>query len=228
MKKIFTTTLLCAICTFTFAQTKIGVKAGVTLPTMSSYSTAQSFDGPSEYNFKSTVSFYVGGTIDYPISERFALQPGLTLIGKGGKTEVFESNFEPKNLFSFQGTYELSTMYLEVPVNAMFNFNLGAGKIFFGVGPYYAFAISGKAKRNGMATSSSITTISSKQDVEFGSNKDYKTGDFGLNFLAGYQLKSGFNIHAGYGLGLTNIDTDGFNETSLKNRVFSVGLGFSF
>ncbi|RZJ74951.1 MAG: PorT family protein [Flavobacterium sp.] len=228
MKKILTTTLLCAIGMFSFAQTKIGIKAGVTLPTMSSHSTAEIFDGPPEYNFKSNTSFYIGGTIDFPISKSFAIQPGLTLTGKGGKTEIFESNFEPNNLITFQGTYKLSTMYLEVPVNAVFNFDLGTGKIFFGAGPYYAIAISGEAKRSGIARFGSITTISSKQDLEFGSNKDYKRGDFGLNFLAGYQLKSGFNIHTGYGLGLTSIDTDGFDETSLKNRLFSVGLGFSF
>ena len=228
MKKIFTTTLFCAIGMFSFAQIKIGVKAGVTIPTMSSYSTAQIFDGPPEYDFKSNASFYVGGTIDFSISKIFTIQPGLTLTGKGGKTEVFESNFEPNNLFSFQGTHKLSTMYLELPVNAVFNYELGSGRMFFGAGPYYAVAISGEARRNGIATSSSITTISSKQDVEFGSNKDYRRGDFGLNFLAGYRLTNGFNIHAGYGLGLSSIDTDDIDETSLKNRVLSVGIGFSF
>jgi len=230
MKKIISTTLLCALSIFTFAQTKIGVKAGVTFPTMSSSSTAEIFDGPPEYQFKSNVSFYIGGTIDFAITQKFAIQPGLTLVGKGGKTEVYESNFEPNNLSVFQGTYKLSTMYLEIPVNAVFNFDLGPGKIFFGAGPYYAIAISGKIKKNGTAiqgNSSATTTISSSRDVEFGSSKDYRRGDFGLNFLAGYQLKNGFNIHAGYGFGLSSIDNDGFDESSLKNCVLSVGIGFS-
>ncbi|WP_316797020.1 porin family protein [Pedobacter agri] len=229
MKKIFISTLFCSLGLCSFAQNKIGIKAGLTFPTMSSYSEAEAFDGPPEYDFKSNVSFYVGGTIDFRVSDGFTIQPGLTLIGKGGKTEIYESNFEPTHLYAFSGTYKLETMNLELPVNAVFNFNLGNGKLFLGGGPYYAVAISGKEKRNGMLTVGDARSVeSSERKVEFGNDKDYKRGDFGLNFLAGYELKNGINIHAGYGLGISSIDTDGFNDSSLKNRVLSVGVGFSF
>ncbi|MDQ1149168.1 hypothetical protein [Sphingobacterium zeae] len=52
--------------------------------------------------------------------------------------------------------------------------------------------------------------------------------DAGLNLLGGYKLTNGFLINAGYGLGLTNIAKESFDGESVKNRVFSVGVGYQF
>jgi len=233
MKKTIITALLLAFGIISFAQTKqikFGVKAGVTLPTMSSTSEAQAYDGPSDYDFKTNTSFYVGGIIDIPVSRTFSIQPGITLLGKGGKAQVYFSNFEPgPGLYIYEGSYKLSTMYLEVPVNAVFNFNVGRGNVFFGGGPSYGFAISGKINTDGTVTNGSGKSNQSiERDAEFGTNKDFKRGDFGVGFLAGYQLNSGLNLHAGYSLGLSNIDSDAFQDTKLTNRVLSLGIGFSF
>lgn len=182
---------------------KFGVKAGVTFPTMS-------ISDDTEGLAKSTTGFYVGGTVDFGLSGMFSLQPGLTLSNKGFK--VGEDG----------GTLTTNLMYIEVPVNAVVNFPVGDGKVFVGAGPYYGMAISGKHKLKG---TSEGTTVSMSEDVEFGSDGSFKRGDFGVNFLAGYQLGNGFNIHAGYGLGLSNVAQ---NPGDAKNRVLSVGLGFSF
>lgn len=44
---------------------------------------------------------------------------------------------------------------------------------------------------------------------------------------AGFQLINGLNIHAGYGLGLKTITGQSINYYQEKNRVLSVGFGFS-
>jgi hypothetical protein len=65
-----------------------------------------------------------------------------------------------------------------------------------------------------------------ERDLNFGSNEndDLKRTDFGINFLAGYQLTNGFQINAGYGLGLTNLAPA--SGDMAKNRIWSVGIGF--
>ncbi len=210
-------------------QVKFGLKAGVTFPTIAAKGGASAYDGPEPSDYSSTTSFYLGGTINLPLSNVFSIQPGLSLIGKGANAKYYNSNFEPgTNLFIFQGSYKLNTMYLEVPVNAVFNVNIGSGKIFFGGGPYYGLAVSGKIKSVGTAIRNGNTVDDSRDfDIDFGTDGMFKRGDFGLNFLAGYQLKNDFNIHAGYGLGLTTITGENIRFYQEKNRVLSVGVGYS-
>ncbi|GGI24056.1 hypothetical protein [Pedobacter mendelii] len=44
---------------------KVGSKAGVSLPVMSSSSDAQVYYSPPEYDFKTNTSFYLGSTVDF-------------------------------------------------------------------------------------------------------------------------------------------------------------------
>jgi Outer membrane protein beta-barrel domain len=190
-----------------------GIKAGVAFPnmTISSSSTSVSFD--------TKTSFYVGGTAEFVVSDVISIQPGLTFISKGTKFNSDSFAFEDSDFGSTEKV-TLNFNYLELPVNVLANFKLnGSGKIFVGAGPYFAYALSANGKYGSM-----------KEDIKFGENdSEFKRTDFGLNFLAGYQLNNGFNIHAGYGLGLSSIaDTDLSDEITFKNKVFSVGVGFSF
>lgn len=207
MKKLLLSLVIAGAALTASAQTnpvKFGVKAGVTFPTMS-------VEGDDDGAVKSSTGFYVGGTVDFGISEMFTLQPGLVLSNKGAKVDMLGISAST------------SLMYIEIPVNALVNIPVGDGKVFVGAGPYYGMAISGKNKFKGSFDGESI---SESEDVEFGDGGDFKRSDFGVNFLGGYQLNNGFNIHAGYGLGLSNINGD--SNGNSKNRVFSVGLGFSF
>jgi hypothetical protein len=110
-------------------------------------------------------------------------------------------------------------MYLEVPVNLMLNLKTGnSGKVFVGAGPYYAFGLSANAKVG-----------NEKEDITFGSDEDnIRRGEFGLNFLGGYQLNNGLNFHLNYGLGISSVIPDQEFDVKFKNRVFSFGVGFMF
>ncbi|WP_336830311.1 porin family protein [Sphingobacterium multivorum] len=188
-----------------FAQGGLGygLRAGVNIP---KYSTSLG-------DTKSNTGFFVTGYLDAPVSPFFSIQPGLSLQNKGAKW-VETSNSELKE----------SVMSLDIPVNLVAKLPTGgSGNFFVGAGPYVGFGLSGKRKGEQTTQGDIITKVD--RDIEFGSGsgKDLKTTDFGVNFLAGYQLTNGFQINAGYGLGLTNLAPNG---GSIKNRVWSVGIGF--
>ena len=211
MKKILLLlTLAAGLTTAVNAQDKpvsFGVKAGVAFPnlTFSAMGTSVSLD--------SKTTFYVGGIADIKVSKMFSVQPGLTFMSKGTKSGG--ALFEDEDMDA-----SINISYLELPVNLVANFETGSGKFFVGAGPYAAYALSGNGKSDGV-----------KEDMPFGSNDgEFKRMDFGLNFLAGYQLTNGLNFHAGYGLGLGKIMNDESSgiDVAVKNKVFSVGLGFNF
>jgi hypothetical protein len=53
--------------------------------------------------------------------------------------------------------------------------------------------------------------------------------DFGVNFLGGLQLSNGFNVGAGYGLGLTDLRSTGTGGNGqMTNRVLSFSVGYAF
>jgi opacity protein-like surface antigen len=190
-----------------------GVKAGVAFPNMTVSS------GNTSISFDTKTSFYVGGTVDFGVSDVISIQPGLSFISKGTKLNNDSFTFGSDE-FDPTEKVTLNFNYLELPVNVLANFKLGnSGKFFVGAGPYFAYLINANVKYG-----------STKEDIKFGENEsEFKRTDFGINFLAGYQLSNGFNIHAGYGLGLSSIaDSDLSDDITFKNKVFSVGVGFSF
>lgn len=189
-----------------FAQAPMGygIKAGVNLPNYHYSSLGNTFDT------KASTNFHITGYLDAPINSNFYIQPGVSLQGKGAK--LYQS-----------GTHTLTqnTMWIEVPVNAVAKFYTGdAGNFFIGAGPYAAFGISGKNKWES-------NTGTAETDFKFGKDRDQKSFDAGVNFLAGYQLSSGLTLGAGYGLGLADIAPNGTGNVKQNNRVLSFSVGFA-
>lgn len=224
MKKLFIVAIAMLAGSSSFAQInsttgttpsplKFGLKAGVNLPKY-----AFTDDGDQISDTKTTTNFHVTGYLDAPIGSYFSVQPGVSLQGKGGKFSENET----------LGTKsEQNTMWIEVPVNFVGKVPLGIGgsNIFLGAGPYAAFGISGENK-------TTVNNVTSKTDVNFGNDAgDHLKGtDFGLNFIGGVQLNNGFNVGAGYGLGLTDLrpDSDNADPGKFTNRVWSISVGYSF
>lgn len=181
------------------AQTGYGLKAGVNLP-------KTKVDlGNSSYTTDASTNFYITGYANIYAGQNFAIQPGISLQGKGGKLEEA----------GIKSTTNL--MSIEIPVNAVYYIPTGAsGSLFLGAGPYVGFNIAGQNK-----------TGDTKTDLEFGSGlTETKVVDYGANFQGGYKFANGFLINAGYGLGLGNL-SNAANVTS-NNRVLSFGVGFEF
>jgi len=200
--------LLASVLGFTvtsYAQTSYGIKTGVTFPKITA-----TWDGGS-LTGKAGTNFFLTGYADINIAPNLSIQPGLSLQGKG--TKAFSLGLDEE----FQDDDKISLMYLELPVNFVYYIPAGSGNLFLGAGPYVGYGLSAK--------------FSNEDESESGSFDKFNLSAFdaGLNFLGGYKLSNGFLINAGYGLGLTNMvnDTEGV-DGALKNRVFSVGVGFQF
>ncbi|TAE38737.1 MAG: PorT family protein [Sphingobacteriales bacterium] len=206
---------------------KYGIRGGVNLAQVSltgKDATKEKKDGIS-----TVTSFYFGANVEIPVSETFSIQPGLGIGGKGTKI-----NFNTMVTVPFLGPTSASyvrktdIMYLEMPINAVAkikNFYLGAG-------PYIAYGIAGKDK---IEVTGSLLGIKSNLvppkdgNVTFGKNAgEVNPFDYGVNFLAGYQLDNGFNLGVNYGLGLGKSVLESGYDAKASNRVFSVLVGFSF
>lgn len=205
MKKLLLSITALLFATGAFAQQEMGfgLKAGVNFP---KYSLS---DG--DYKTGSTTNFHITAFLDAPIAtDRFYVQPGISLQGKGAKLSE-----------SSMGTLKQNTMWIEVPVNFVAKFpTADAGNFFLGAGPYIAFGISGKNKYES-------NWGGTETDFDFGKDGSLKGTDFGLNFIGGFEFSNGLMIHGGYGLGLTNLAPDGDRNTGdIKQRLWTVGLGF--
>lgn len=190
------------------AQTPLGygIKAGVNLA---------NYKYSPELDTKASTNFHLTGYLDAPISSNFYIQPGISLQGKGAKIDDYE--IAGKNYSGKQ-----STLWIEVPVNAVAKFAAGdAGNFFLGAGPYAAFGISGKN-----TVTEDGKDIADLDDFKFGEGLNPKAFDAGINFLAGYELSSGLTIGAGYGLGLTNLSGMG-GDSKQNSRVLSFSVGFA-
>ncbi|MGB4775087.1 MAG: porin family protein [Daejeonella sp.] len=222
MKKILTVTFYCILISNVFAQKpkiKYGLKAGVNYAKFAIAGGIVTDEAKDDIT--GLISFHVGGFADIPVLKSFYLQPGLSLNGKGYKAE--STGFGTNSILSTKATI----FYLELPVNTIYKTH----GFYFGTGPYAAFAIAGKNYiefiNNGV---NPPETTKADEDLEFGNNSkdDYKRLDFGLNVLAGYQLKNGINVGANYGLGLSNITRGENADFKQKNRVVSVSVGYIF
>lgn len=196
---------------------KIDVKAGVTFPTINTSNAAIASDGSGLSESKIYPSFYFGATVDIPLNKTILFQPGFTVTGKGTKaTYVY---YLPNTARSGK----ISLTYLEVPLNAVVHVSAGSGSVFFGLGPYVAYALAGSIKYT--FTRSDVVNPD-KQNINFGSDQDFNRLDVGGNALVGYKLTSGLNIHAGCSASAINISNSKDTYLKAKNLVYSVGLGF--
>jgi len=224
MKKITIFNTLMLLCLFAFAQKEsepgitFGIKAGATF---SKFSLSNN-NSETRYTASSLTSFYAGGTVNIPLFSVLSIQPGLLFVGKGSNTQL---PFAPPTSINSQ----LSPFYLEIPMNLMTQFELGPSTFFVGGGPYFSFGLGGQIKKT-FVDQAGASEIGKDASIQFGSDAshDLKKTDFGLNFLLGYQLSNGVNIHGGYSFGLANIDPDYSAPPSLKNSVIYIGLGYSF
>lgn len=204
--------------TSTVGSTKWGLKAGVNL---AKYSFGA--DDTKNESTNQATNFHVTGYLDLPLGKMFSVQPGLSLQGKGAEyfdAPVFGNDIEIKE----------NIMWLEVPVNFVGKIPLGATgtSLFLGAGPYGAVALAGEIKTENESTDQSTTTKLKFGD-EDNNNASRKMVDLGVNFLGGLQLNNGFNIGAGYGLGLTDLRPKGTGGNGqMTNRVLSFSLGYSF
>ncbi|MFZ4860828.1 porin family protein [Sphingobacterium sp. Mn56C] len=202
LKTVATCACVCAFFSFkAAAQTTFGVKGGLNLAFETS-----SYDGESATT-KPTPTYHLGGYVNNRLGRHFSLQPGLFLQGKGARTEVFGD----KDIVD-------DFLYLEVPVNAVWDIQIrNGGRFFWGAGPFVGYNLHAKVKQYG------VSKDLKKDPATSGYIKDVEVG---LNFLFGYQLPHGFLLNAGSSFGLSNMAV--INGAKFKNTTLSLGIGWAF
>nr|WP_317632335.1 porin family protein [uncultured Flavobacterium sp.] len=197
MKKVFMT--LAAVVAIGFganAQTgdvKFGFKGGYNLANL----------GGDVENNKALSGFHLGGFVEIPVSEKFAIQPEVLYSAQGAKYEYSETFGGMTLSYKFDDKLD----YINIPVMAKY---YATDKLALEAGPQFGFLV--KAKSDG-------------EDI-----KDYvKSFDFGLGIGASYFFTE--NIYAGarYNFGLSNIsdDTDA-DDYKVNNQVLQVSVGYRF
>lgn len=186
------------------AQVSFGIKAGP------NFASNTSKAGGS----KSTTDLIVGVTggvyVRMPLVQSLNLQPALLYEGKGGVTPNASGD-----------KYKTRLNYLSLPIDILFMPEMpsGNGSWMAGLGPYFAYAFSGKA-------SSGLENQDWSTDPFKGGS--LKRFDAGVNVLLGFEMTSGFNISAMANLGLVNIASHGNHDNYTRNTSFGIALGYTF
>lgn len=195
--------IFCAPC---LAQNlQFGIRTGLSFA-------SQSIDNPDIISTNSITTYNLSLIAEKPFRNSFYLQSGIGIIGKGVIT--YEN--------AQTATYKLT--YIDIPLNLLYKFNLpGLGKLYVGAGPYLSVGLSGNVLFEN-------TNNNSGQNLTFGSDQDYKRLDTGINFTTGFELNNHLTFNTNYALGINNLAPDDTTDpvSVIKNRVFSIGLGFLF
>jgi len=216
MKKISRLSSVVFLMIFTsqiHSQVKFGVKTGLNLATMLDKDSSTIYS--KEY--KKKPSLLLGVTGEFPFSDNFSIESGLLFSSKGYKMK------------DSSATVSVNLSYFEIPINAVYNFDLDYIKMTIKAGPYIGAAVKGKAKSNEKVFTDGQGNSVNKVDLNLGRNKtDFaKQLDYGISFGLGAEVNSiCFGIQ--YGLGLANITTNTENENIFKNRVIGITIGYKF
>ncbi|GAA0558985.1 porin family protein [Chitinophaga japonensis] len=237
MKKMILLTLLSLYFSATHAQTSFGILAGAR------NATQRVGNESSSANNKFFLLWHAGIVADIPLAGRFYLQPQLLVSRKGSYTASHNLDSTIYYLIS-DASGKVRMTYLELPVNVLYKFTLGAGKFVAGGGPYIAYGLGGKSKYVHTYRSNG-QTHTFEQKVRFSNEMHsssetfnkydyYRPLDAGLNLIAGYELRNGLFFNINYSLGLTNVSpSDGaFSDGSFyryptaKNSYLGISLGY--
>ncbi len=170
----------------------LGIKGGLNLSTF----------GGNLKDTKSVLRYQFGITAEIALPDHMYILTGLDFQTKGSRY----------NTTSDSGI-KYNPMYLQVPVNIGYKYDLGKNiRLTGSAGPYIAYGIGGKAK-----------TVEGKESV-FGKNK-FKRFDYGLTAGAGVEFGK-IAVVAGYEYGLANINDS--NGRKIKNRNPYLTVGYSF
>lgn len=215
MKKLVILHLFFFFSVTAYTQIDLGVQAGASI-----YNVTRAVPGISIPGFSlgsaETYGFAAGAVSDIKIWRRFNFRPELEFVQKGARltSDIIS--------YTVPGRYTIN--YLRLPLNVTYNYKLGSGKIFAGLGPELGYGFGGKGKGDNGQTvklkmdGKDISTTSSELHL--------KPVDFGLSFIAGYKMKNGLFLTGSYFLGLADIDPD--KDFTWKNHGFTINIGYFF
>lgn len=194
-----------SIATVNAQEVRLGAKGGVNFAT---------FNGDNLGDIKSRTGFHIGGLVEIPVTERFAVQPEILYSAQGA--EYRDKGTELGANYDYTITQKLD--YISVPVMAKFYVIDGLA---IEAGPQVSFLTSSKSEYEGTLGG---VTVSGESDLE-----DVSKVDFSLGAGVSYRLPVGVFFGARYNFGLTNVnDGNNADDNKINNRVFQLSAGYSF
>lgn len=225
MKKIILFAVITMASFSSYSQISFGGQVGACLG-MGHYGGGVSSVTPSITN-DPKVGFMIGAIAQVEFG-KLAFRPELNFIQKGSK---FGGWYYTVGGISTSDATKRTLNYIELPLNVVYNLKLSKlGKVFFGLGPAFAFGISGTDK-GPIYSGSSNSYYNTKRKIKFdgespavSDNNHLKRSDVGLNILGGLQLDMGVFAKVGYTYGFGDIDP--YSNKTYKNRCVSLSIGY--
>jgi hypothetical protein len=196
MKKIIVILVAIFATNAAIAQVNFGLKAGYNSATVNSSDAEISEDG------KALSGLNIGALMNVKLKGNLSFQTGLS-IGTKGVSVAHEGHADK---FKFTAA--------DIPMNLVLNTKSG---LFVGTGLNFGYNLSGKLDAE--------DDPDENYSFEFGEGKNFFRSDLGLNFLAGYQTKSGLFLSANSLVGLKDLKP---GPETWKNNLFSVSIGYMF
>jgi hypothetical protein len=194
MKKIVVILVVIFSTNVAIAQVNFGFRAGYNAATVNSSDAEITEDG------KVLSGLNIGALMNVKLKGNLSFQTGLS-IGTKGVSVAHEGHADK---FKFTAA--------DIPMNLVLNTKSG---LFVGTGLNFGYNLSGKLDAE--------DDPDENYSFEFGKGKDFFRSDLGLNFLAGYQTKSGLFLSANSLVGLKDLKP---GPETWKNNLFSVSIGY--
>jgi hypothetical protein len=206
-------------------------KAGISI---SNVSTSSIESGFISIKPKSTIGFTGGIGINFPINDKFSVQPELLFTQKGSriKQETSFSIFGSSAFFKADAKATIS--YLEIPVLAKVTFGDDL-KYYINAGPSVSIGLGGKYSYEFTVSDGSNPPETEKDSgsIKFGESSDpdqsigyiKKRVDIGIQIGGGVIIAQKLIIDLRYGMGFTNINSDSSDSGKAQNRSFQITVG---
>ena len=200
MKKLLFFVALTMVSTIVHSQeVRFGFKAGANYAFLG----GDSEDGNLSLNLGARVDMHIGGLVEIPLSEKFALQPEVLYSSEGADYSIL-----------FGQSYELKLNYIRVPILAKYYITEGLS---VEAGPSFGVLLS--AKRDGY-------TYEEGEDSDEKNN--FKSFDAAVAIGASYRLPMGIFFSLRFNAGLMDInDRAGYDHKDQSN-VFQISTGYTF
>ena len=206
-KTVFCSLLALMGYTASQAQVSFGIEGGA------NYSNYNITGGSSSVSTTAATSFRAGVDLDFGLSDNLSIQPGVLYVVNGYSVSEF-------------GLTAASTINtLTIPLNVIYKTGQpGGGRLFFGVGPFLGYNLSGTKT----ATAAGISESSSMNFGTDQSKDDLKAVDYGVGANFGYQFAFGLFIRLHYQYGLANLAVTSTGGGSITSYNAGGTLGFMF
>lgn len=201
------------------AQSKIsyGVRAGVTNAGINGEAVKSFENLLSNVNGavagRTRTGFYGGGFVSIPLSEKLAIEPGISFTQRGyemrGKIGIKETDL-------ITAKSRLNLGYIELPV--LVRANLSGLQLF--AGPQVGYLAT--ANLHTTAGALGFNFINDRRDIR----NQFNDIDISLTGGIGYQFSGGLRLQAAYDHGFSRMISGGNAEA--YNRTVKVGVGYQF